>query len=1059
MAASENIIQRKALGRAAEIGLLYDVTREIFCGPSIFKKEPPLGIIKRIDIPHTDLKYEYEDSYKEKFSMLDVEAQLRISVLSGLFTLEGSGKYLSNTKNGFKSVKGSLIYKLSSVEENLNINHSDILTCFSMDALGVPGATHVVTGIKWGSTMVASFEHKNVNEKNVSQVSGILKANLEKLSPYIPVSGETLLNVEKERSDIIDHFSIKIFGDVVPDDKSLPQSFDDAKKIMAELPSYIKKYNNGKGVPIELKLYPLSKLARQLKQNITINYMIVELNEQTILRIERVFDDFLKSKKKLNDLYNDAQLISDHIPNDTFDEIEKYVRHIEIEETNIRKELADCLVEVRSGKSDISEIEQYICKFHDMLSKDSILAFIKKYKTVDEKASLMLTLKTKNVEYIKKDETINYILQINQDIEIYILLDNDEYIVGGNSSPEYIRFQDLYKDSNNILCKFFIAELKICTRIKGPGYPVILHYINGRPANDNYYFDDEEINILLLGETGVGKSTFINAFANYLIFESLEQARSGNMKVLIPSKFIITDSNYDEKTIAIGENDQNEQFENIGTSATQGCKCYVFHAANKAIKLIDTPGIGDTRGIDQDAKNFENILTHISHYRHLNGICILLKPNNARLSLVFKYCILALLTHLARSAKDNIVFCFTNSRGTFYRPGDTLTPLRKYLNDLYNVSGVEIKVQRDTTYCFDNESFRFLAAIKNNVQFEDEIKTFANSWEESVKESRRLLRHITSRSPHKVKDTLSLNNARRLVKLLIKPLEDIQPRIESYINYLGDIELELEKSNKAIEDLKMTKFDIEMVKSSRTICNMCTEDIQTDNNIQRKCNKICCDNCRVKFASKFSILFCSVIGINGICKICGCSWKLHIHTAKLAKKKCLASSGLELQINENKNKAAIRQVLIDDYQESVKDMLEESDKIIKIKRKFILFLKQNSIAIINDTVEGYLEYFINLEKNNQNSQANERIKMYEEQKTEAIKENRWIYEGSENEQNEQNEYLISLNDINELEKILYSLPICGPILYEEKLRQEYNQENEFRYAENHYNVPENTNIL
>jgi hypothetical protein len=38
--------------------------------------------------------------------------------------------------------------------------------------------------------------------------------------------------------------------------------------------------------------------------------------------------------------------------------------------------------------------------------------------------------------------------------------------------------------------------------------------------------DPPEVNILILGESGVGKSTFINAFINYLTFSSLDQAMS-----------------------------------------------------------------------------------------------------------------------------------------------------------------------------------------------------------------------------------------------------------------------------------------------------------------------------------------------------------------------------------------------------------------------------------------------------------------------------------------------------------------------------------------------------
>ncbi|CAB5380075.1 unnamed protein product [Rhizophagus irregularis] len=839
--ASTKVITRKSLGRGAFIGSLYNVSNDTFCGTAIFKSKYPDDSIRKVDISHTEILYEYENTYKEKFNKIP---------------LEGSGKYLNDEKDSLKSVKGTLIYKITSVEENLVIHRDDVKACISTDVFtNNQNATHVVIGIKWGAAIMASFECKDTNEENRSHVKGALKCHFEK----IKISGGGHVGVEERYSNIISHFSIKLLGDVVPNNKELPQSFDEARKLIAELPLYTKQYNDGKGIPIEYTLYPLSELAKLFIQDVAIDNMITELSEETILRVDQVFDGLSESKQRLNDLYNDAQSTSDFIMDKVFAQISNRVQEVRINEENFRRELAECLVKVRSGKINIIELENKLKKFHkSVLSKNSMMEFFRQHRSV----STLLNC------------------------DIFILLDNNEYIIDFNSSSVHSMFRDLY-NSDEGSSKFFIANLKICTQIKCSSYPIIRHYINGRLDSDNYYEDNkilftsnlikfdplpstkpknnpsektkleipcpqdcptidsnwrcfrckkhvercnsphhtkgyisfesnklndllpsvpsqEEINILLLGETGVGKSTFINAFANYLKFNTLDNAKSGDIEVLIPPEFTYMDDNYETVTIKLGNYDSNKPLEE-GESSTRECESYVFHLPeNRLIRLIDTPGIGDARGSEYDKKNCENILWYISHYQYLNGICILLKPNNSRYSIVFKYCILELLTHLHKSAKDNIIFCFTNTRETHYRPGNTLQPLKKQLEKLkkQTKSDVEIKVHKDIIYCFDNESFEYLTAIKEIKFTQNEEQNLAESWKRSVDESLRLIKYLVKRKPHIVKDTLSLNNFRNTVLLLSRPFAEIEHLIQKSIILIKENQEEINNSSKTIEELE-----------------------------------------------------------------------------------------------------------------------------------------------------------------------------------------------------------------------------------------------------------------
>ena len=207
-----------------------------------------------------------------------------------------------------------------------------------------------------------------------------------------------------------------------------------------------------------------------------------------------------------------------------------------------------------------------------------------------------------------------------------------------------------------------------------------------------------EFNFLVLGQTGTGKSTWINSIANYLTYASMEEALDAKHPIcLIPSKFTLIDDNYRQIAVSLGEADKNEDA-GAGKSCTKTPRVYSFYRGGQKINFMDVPGIGDTEGIEKDKENTTLILDTVALFKELHGICIVLKATETRMTTEFKYCLSELLTHLHRNALENVIFVFTNTRGADYKPGSAYTPLLAYLDELRKTRNIDVPLSRHVSF-------------------------------------------------------------------------------------------------------------------------------------------------------------------------------------------------------------------------------------------------------------------------------------------------------------------------------------------------------------------------
>ncbi|XP_050953618.1 uncharacterized protein LOC127155457 [Labeo rohita] len=351
--------------------------------------------------------------------------------------------------------------------------------------------------------------------------------------------------------------------------------------------------------------------------------------------------------------------------------------------------------------------------------------------------------------------------------------------------------------------------------------------------------------ILMVGETGAGKTTLINAMVNYIL--RIEK----NDKVW----FEITDDNSDEHRSLV-------------QSQTSRITIYDLNLQDRKIYLtiIDTPGYGDTHDIQNDkeiAMSLLNLSRCNDWVHEIHTVCLAIKATENRLSDRQQYIFDAVQSLFGRDIAENIVLLFTHS---------CLCPK----NALMAVKEAKVK-------CAVNDKNQPVFFTFNNChseaadQKDENMENYA--WKLSNEGMKGLFNFLDNIKPKTLKMTQNVLQQQKQLEANIFNLQSRVQEMELKQNELTQTQEALEKNKEDVRNNKNFEYEVEVTYK---------EKIPIDPKMWRltkkaTCCTICEENCHYPgcwWADDIS--WCSVMK-DDYCTVCTnkCHYSRHVKEAKI----------------------------------------------------------------------------------------------------------------------------------------------------------------------------------
>ena len=470
-------------------------------------------------------------------------------------------------------------------------------------------------------------------------------------------------------------------------------------------------------------------------------------------------------------------------------------------------------------------------------------------------------------------------------------------------------------------------------------------------------FTNEEeskyISMMVVGQTGSGKTTLLNGFINY---------------------YMGINFNDDFRYMLIKEEERVDQ----SHSQTSDVNIYNISSYNNhpPIKIIDTPGFGDTRGLKYDNSITEKISKKFNkEVDVLNAICFVVQSGNARLTENQRYVFTSIMKLFGKDIAENFIAMLTFSDGGEPQVLDSL----KSKNSGFDI--VIPKIQGQWYLKFNNSA----------IYSEDDNDFNLIFWKLSMDNYQQFMTKLVSlpqKSLRLSKDVLKLRKELEIIiENLSKELNVGLTRMESLRIILNKVKIENKNSNFNDFEIEVDDSNIEKIPLKpgqyTTLCH--------------QCNYTCHETCYIK--DNEQKMHCAAMS-NGYCRQCPkkCKWQVHKNAGYILQyfthKKKVTFEEMKKQYCKGKKNIneleEIKKGLVRDFMKSAKNCFELQEKV----KETIDELKNISLNQVSfETSESFIENFIISEKNQRKEGWQSRVRGYEE----LLKKHRLLRRIYENE--------------------------------------------------------------